>query len=58
VAVVKYLFLPYAPEEVRTPGGPEQIEQLVADYATANEAMAKAGVLLDCGGVRGAAGSM
>jgi hypothetical protein len=46
---MRYLFLLYGPDTpLPVPGSPEG-QQLISEWRTANEAMAKAGVLIDCG---------
>ena len=46
---MRYLFLLYGPDKpLPAPGSPEG-QQMISEWRTATEAMAKAGVLIDCG---------
>jgi hypothetical protein len=46
---MRYLFLLYGPDEpLPAPGSPEG-QQMISEWRAATEAMARAGVLIDCG---------
>jgi hypothetical protein len=46
---MRYLFLLYGPDKpLPSPGSPEG-QQMISEWRTATEAMARAGVLIDCG---------
>ena len=46
---MRYLFLLYGPDEPLPEPGTEESRAMIAEWRTATEAMAKAGVLIDCG---------
>jgi hypothetical protein len=52
---MRYLFLLRVPDDKKPAPGTEESDQLLAAYRAADEAMAKAGVLVDCAPLQPAA---
>ena len=46
---MRYLFLLYGPESRCPPRGRPEGQQMISEWRAATEAMARAGVLIDCG---------